>query len=290
MIKLIASDMDGTLLDSNHGITKENLLLINKAKENSIIFTIATGRRYEDVLPILKENNIKCQCIVMNGAEYRDEEGKILDSIYLSKEKSREILEVLKEHGFNIEIYTDKGLYCTTSKEEALNQAALRIMSYSSNNISFEKALKEAHNHPHFKELNYITNVEEFLESNIEIAKFVVFFDTIEKTKYAKNALKDIEGIAVSGSFERNIEINNIKAQKGIILTKVIKKMGLNKDEVAVMGDSYNDYSMFKEFTETYAMGNAIKEIKEIAKYITETNDNSGVAKAIEKIISSNKR
>ena len=50
-----------------------------------------------------------------------------------------------------------------------------------------------------------------------------------------------------------------------------------------VIGDSFNDYSMFTQFTESFAMGNAVKPIKEITKYITDTNDNSGVAKAIYK-------
>ena len=57
--------------------------------------------------------------------------------------------------------------------------------------------------------------------------------------------------------------------------------MGLEKDEVMVLGDSFNDYSMFTEFKNSYAMKNAIPEIKEIAGFITDTNDNDGVAKAI---------
>ena len=61
--------------------------------------------------------------------------------------------------------------------------------------------------------------------------------------------------------------------------------MGLKNQEVMVLGDSFNDYSMFKEFPISFAMGNAIDEIKEIAKYITDTNYNDGVAKAIYKII-----
>ena len=61
--------------------------------------------------------------------------------------------------------------------------------------------------------------------------------------------------------------------------------MGIARDEVMVIGDSFNDYSMFEEFKESFAMGNAIDEIKEIAKHITDTNDNAGVAKAIYKAL-----
>ena len=104
-----------------------------------------------------------------------------------------------------------------------------------------------------------------------------------------KNTISKIEGLAVSSSFVDNIEITDHSAQKGLILAKVSKEMGIKKDEVMVLGDSFNDYSMFTEFTETVAMENAVPEIKAIAKYITDTNDNCGVAKAIFKVIENQK-
>ena len=224
----------------------------------------------------------------MNGGEYRDEDGKILDKIYLPKEKAREVLDIIKVKGLDIEIYTDRGLYSTNSKEEAIKQTALRIMA-TNEGVKYEDALKIAYSHSHFKELNYITDIDEFLNSDINIGKFVIFFETVEETNNTKEALKGVKDIAVSGSFGRNIEINHVDAQKGFILSKVIEKLGFNKEEVAVMGDSYNDYTMFTEFIETYAMGNAVEDIKNIAKYITDTCDNGGVSKAIEKIIIDNK-
>ena len=69
------------------------------------------------------------------------------------------------------------------------------------------------------------------------------------------------------------------------LLLNEAKKMGIDKNEVIVLGDSFNDYSMFIEFENSYAMENAIPEIKEIAKYITDTNNNDGVAKAIYKCL-----
>ena len=64
--------------------------------------------------------------------------------------------------------------------------------------------------------------------------------------------------------------------------------MGLDKKEVMILGDSFNDYSMFERFEETVAMKNAIPEVKEIAKYITDSNDNLGVAKAIYCVLENN--
>lgn len=283
MIKLIASDMDGTLLGNDHKISEENLKAIKMAEEKGINFAIVTGRKYEDVEPFLRETGLKCQCVVMNGAEYRDYDGSIIEKVYIDKIKAREVIEKVNKKGVALQIYTNKGMWTTETKEQALEDTAHMLEIFM--NIPFEEALKIAVDHPEYTELNYIEDLDEFFNSDVEIAKFVAFYDSEETTNKVKKELSDIEGIAVSGSFKRNIEINNIEAQKGLILSKVAKKLGMKKEEVVVLGDSFNDYSMFKEFPISFAMGNAIDEIKEIAKYITDTNYNDGVAKAIYKII-----
>ena len=284
MIKLIASDMDGTLLNSKHKISKENLEAIKKAEEMGIKFAIATGRMYEDVKPLLEESDLKCQCVVLNGGEYIDEEGNVLDGIYIEKEQASEIIDMIIKENIVAEIYTSQGLYTVNTKEEALTEVAYRIKAYDPE-TSFEEAIKLAESHPHFKNLKYIKNIDEFLNSNIKIGKFVTFYNDEETTLNVKRKLESIGGLAISSTFTKNIEINNKEAQKGFILAKVADKMGIKRDEVMIIGDSFNDYSMFTEFTESFAMGNAVKQIKEIAKYITDTNDNAGVAKAIYKCL-----
>jgi len=284
MIKLIASDMDGTLLNSKHKISKENLEAVKRAQEMGIKFAIATGRMYEDVKPLLEESDLKCQCVVLNGGEYIDEEGNVLDGIYIEKEQASEIIDMIIKENIVAEIYTSQGLYTVNTKEEALTEVAYRIKAYDPE-TSFEEAIKLAESHPHFKNLKYIKNIDEFLNSNIKIGKFVAFYNDEETTLNVKRKLESIGSLAISSTFTKNIEINNKQAQKGLILAKVADKMGIKRDEVMIIGDSFNDYSMFTEFTESFAMGNAVKQIKEIAKYITDTNDNAGVAKAIYKCL-----
>jgi len=284
MIKLIASDMDGTLLNSNHEISRENLQAIKKAEEMGVKFAISTGRMYEDVKPLLDECGLKCQCIVLNGGEYIDEEGKVLEGIYIGRQEAREIINMILKENIVAEIYTDKGLYTVNTKEEALLEVAYRIIAFNPE-TNFENAIKLAETHPHFVNLKYIIDIDKFLNSDIKIGKFVAFYNDEETTIKVKNKLKCIGELAITGTFTKNIEINNKEAQKGFILAKVVEKMGIKRDEVMVIGDSFNDYTMFTEFTESFAMENAVPEIKEIAKYITDTNDNNGVAKAIYKIL-----
>ena len=81
MIKLIASDMDGTLLNDDHKISKNNLEAIKKTQEMGIDFTIVTGREYGAVKSYLEENDLRCECILNNGAEYRDVDGNIIEEM-----------------------------------------------------------------------------------------------------------------------------------------------------------------------------------------------------------------
>lgn len=289
MIKLIASDMDGTLLNNRHEIDDETVEAIRKAEESGIIFAISTGREYDNVEPFLKKHNIRCQCVLMNGAEYRDEDGKIIEEINIEKGKCREIIDILQREKISARIFTNKGIYTSDTEEEALKEMTYRTLAFNPH-MSVEEAREEAKKQPYFTQLKYIKDMEEFLSSNIEIRKFVAFHNNIELINEMKDVIGKIKGLAVSSSFVDNIEITDYSAQKGLILAKVSKEMGIEHDEVMVLGDSFNDYSMFTEFTETVAMENAIPEIKKIAKYITDTNDNLGVAKAIYRVIEEQKK
>ncbi|CUU50456.1 Cof-type HAD-IIB family hydrolase [Clostridium beijerinckii] len=288
MIKLIASDMDGTLLNTKHKIDKETVSAIKSAEKAGIVFAISTGREYDTVKPLLMENNIRCQCVLMNGAEYRDEDGNILEEINIELGTATKIINILQREKVSARIFTNKGIYTTDTKEEALKEMAYRTLSFNPE-LTPEEALELAKVQPYFVQLNYISDLDKFLSSGIEVRKFVAFHKDIELINKMKKVIGELKGIAVSSSFRDNIEITDITAQKGIILAKVAEKMGFKRDEVLVLGDSFNDYSMFTEFKESVAMGNAIPEIKEIAKYITDTNDNLGVAKAIYRVLEEQK-
>lgn len=282
MVKVIASDMDGTLLNSSHQIHEENIVAIKKAQELGVKFTIVTGREFDGVEPLIKESGLKCDYVLMNGAEYRDEDGNIIKKINMDKNHVNEVISVVKRAGMSSQLFTPNGMYTTDTKEDALKGVVYRIHKFNKD-ISIEEAFEQAKNHIFFTRLKYIENMKEFIDSDIEVRKIIIFHNDIDLVEKTKKELEKIEGLAVSSSFADNIEITDIEAQKGIILGKVVEELGIDRDDVIVLGDSFNDESLFTEFRESYAMENAIPEIKKIAKYITDTNDNAGVAKAIYK-------
>lgn len=282
LLKVIASDMDGTLLNSEHEISEENIKAILKAEELGVSFIIATGRMYEGVKPFIDKHGIKCKYILMNGAEFRNENGELIESINIDKSKIKDILNILFEEKLIVELYTDNGTYTTNTKEEALEEMVYRVQRFEKVQ-DYDKALEIAKNHDHLKSIKYIDDIDKFIESDVKIRKIITFNNDVEVIEKTKNILNKIDGLAVLSSFKNNIEITDEKAQKGYILKKVTENIGIKNEEVMALGDSFNDYSLFTEFEKAYAMGNALDEIKEIAKNITDTNDNNGVAKAIYK-------
>lgn len=286
MIKLIASDMDGTLIGGNHDISKENIKAIKTAQEKGITFAIATGRSYDDVRPFLDKYDLECECVVLNGGEYKDLSGKTVEGIYIDKNIASKILKVMSQYNnLAVEIYTDNGYYTTNSKEETLKGMIKRSKTFHPDIANTEEIYRAAIANPHFVNMNYITNINQFLKSDVNIGKCVSFAESIDEITTLKNDLNKIDGLAISSSFITNIEINNINATKGNILAKTAERIGIKKEEVAILGDSSNDYSMFVEFPNSFAMENAIPEIKKAAKYITASNLEHGVAKAIYKIL-----
>ena len=283
MIKLIASDMDGTLLNDEHTISEENIKAIKIAEERGCHFTIVTGRDYSGVKNFLQEIDLKCECILSNGADYRDINGDVIERITIDNDTVRKIVQVMMEANVAIEMFTEDGMIIIN--EDIYKESLLqRFRRYNKGKTDLE-IIEIARNMYDTWKPEMIKDVEGFLDSNTDILKIMTYHEDAQYIKELKEKLKNIEGVAVASTFANDIEISNIQAQKGLILAKVIEKMGIKKEEVIVLGDSFNDYSMFTEFENSFAMENAIPEIKEIAKYITDSNDNDGVAKAIYKAL-----
>lgn len=279
MIKLIASDMDGTLLNTNHTISEGNIEAIRKAQQLGVKFAIVTGRSYDGVKPIADEFNLDCEYILMNGAEYRDKDGNILENITIDKEKVKVIMEVMGEEDLCIELFTNVGtLTSDYEKVKASIEDRVRSLNPESSDDEIQGFLNEFIGR---RKITIFNSINELMDEKIDIYKIITFNKDIELIKSVKEKLKKLPGLSVVSTFDNDIEVSDIKAQKGLILAKVAEKMGLKRDEVMPIGDSFNDYSMFTEFKTACAMGNAIPEIKELAEFITDTNDNDGVAKAI---------
>jgi Cof subfamily protein (haloacid dehalogenase superfamily) len=279
-IKCIASDMDGTLLSGAHVITSENKEAILKAQSQGIEFVVATGRSYEEAEFALKDAGIQCPIICVNGAEVRSSEGKIIGQNPIAKPEANDIAKLLHEMGVYFEVYTDYGTY-TNDREKGLE---LIVDIFLSINPGLDRNYVKEESKKRFDEghIKVVNNYDELFEGEKhQILKLLAFSFDDEKLEKASKVLGGFSSLAISSSAKGNLEITNVNAQKGIALQQFVEKRGITLAETMALGDNFNDVSMFKLVGRAVAMGNAAEEIKALCDYVTATNEESGVGKAI---------
>ena len=289
MIRCIASDMDGTLLNGRQKISKENREAILQAQSAGIEFVIATGRSYKEVQYIVKEAEIVCPVICTNGAEIRSENGDILSSFPLDKKSAEEIGDYLDEMGMFYEVYTNQGVYVKDYRKGI--ELVMNIFASAHPDFNKEKFRREAKDRIKRGRVRVVEDYQSLFEDpSIDILKLLTFSLNAEHLNQVNQKIKQWD-IAVSSSGYDNLEITNSQAQKGIALEFFTKTKNIKMEETMAIGDSYNDLSMFAKAGLAVAMGNANAEIKKQCHQETDTNEQNGVAKVIYEILRvSNKR
>ena len=136
------------------------------------------------------------------------------------------------------------------------------------------------------KSTKTVADMDELEAAKVPVYKLFLYSEDKEMLDELKMRLEKNKDIAVASSFPTNLEITDVKAQKGPVLKEYIESLGYTMDEVMVLGDSLNDLSMIEmNFGATVAMANADSEVKSAAKYITKSNTEFGVAYAIEELL-----
>lgn len=281
MIKLIASDMDGTLLDSKMSISKDNVSAIREANRLGIEFMVATGRAYTEAKPALEEAGIDCAMITLNGAQVFDKEGQSLFTAGIDKETAYQVLDILDAHNVYYELSTNRGIFSEHQEKRIENFAA--HVATTMPHLTYKVAIAMASAHLALLNITYIDSMRELLkDETLEVLKIIGF--SMEGPKVlgpAGMAIEALEDLVVTSSAQNNIEVNHKFAQKGIAVAHVAKDRGIDASEVMTIGDNLNDVSMIQWAGVSFAMGNAELELKEYAKYETSTNLENGVGEAI---------
>lgn len=282
MIRVIAADMDGTLLNNNHEMDLETYLNIKKACKQGIRFIIVTGRNFQGAMEVLNKFDLNCDYIISSGAEIRNSDEKILKQIMMNKTQFPKIMECFNGFDVSVAFSTDLYDYRLGTLEEIeeciLYQAKLFHLNQSDEEIKQSALYKRFLN-----ETYRLNNINELNEKCIPVYKISMYSNDVKIIDNINKDLNKIPDIAIASSFPSNLEITHINAQKGLALKEYIETLGYTMDEVMVIGDSMNDYSMLSmEFGATVAMANGMTEVKKIAKYITKSNEELGAAYAIE--------
>lgn len=265
MIKLIAIDLDDTLLNHNKEISKDNLQAIKKALNQGIKIVIASGRPYFRVQPILKElglNNNSHYVITYNGGRLSNGNESVIFSNHIIKQphlnKITDLIESLQLH---YTVYQECDVYATSILDAIRDKPVFRGLLFK---IISSERIKQ-----------------------IGFANKVIVADTAEAISDNREKIEEVlaSDYNILRSTPNFLEILPKAANKGLALCELSKMLNLEKDEVMAIGDEENDLSMFKYAWVKIAMGNANPLLKKEATFITLDQENSGVAVAINKYI-----
>ena len=289
MYKLIAIDIDGTLINSYGEITNENKNAVKKANEAGINVILASGRNYATIQNFSNDLNLNKYAICGNGSSIYDiKNNKVIYEKTLSKEKVLDIIKICEENSIYYNIYTESSILT-----QKLNYNTL---VYYNENLKKQDGKKTY--------INIIENLYKYVKES-EIDKYLkvticddsqVIFKNILKT--LKN-IKEIDVLDVehmsrkiikTGSTEIKVEyfyteVTAENTDKWNAIKFLAKELGIENKEVLTIGDNINDKTMIENAGLGIAMGNSNPSIKEVADCVVNDNDSSGVAQAINKFV-----
>lgn len=287
MIKLIVSDMDGTLLNEKVELSDKNADAVKRAQEAGIEFAIATGRAFQSGYSFVEENGISCPFFGQNGATYYNENQELQFVRGLPKDTVRQMMRMFDETPVYYELVTFDGAY--SNDEEAFREHAYDMMTDINHDID-EEAIHEYIEKMISKgRIQFVDRYEELLEDDDSVILKVAVLSTSgsEKLDYLSRRLEEeVEDIAVTASSRKNLEINHIKATKGRAISEYAESKGYDATEVLTVGDNINDLTMLDWAKYGTAMDNAVPEAKTVADYRTLSNSKDGVAHLIDRVLS----
>ena len=287
MYKLVAIDLDGTMLNQYGEVTEKTKKIVKKCIEKGAEIVLASGRPIDSIKTIARDLGIEGYFIAGNGALIYDiQKDKVIYENYIKKEKVLEIIKICEENSIAYNVYTDKLILTTNLKFNVLYyyKENLKKEQNKQTNISIVKNMYE-----------YVEGMEDGKFSKITICdqNDTIFQSIIKKVKEISDVkVLDIahmsRKVIVQGTEEIPIEyfyteISAKNVDKWTAIEFLIEKLGLKKEDIMAIGDNMNDKEMIENAGLGIAMKDSTPEIVKIAKEITDANDNDGVAKILEK-------
>ncbi len=288
MYRLVAIDLDGTMLNRYGIVTEKTKQVIEQVQKNQIEVIIASGRPIDSIKTIAKEIKSENYFISGNGAILYDiKKDEILYENTLKKSKVLDIIKICEENSIFYNIYTEKEIISKT-----LNY---NVLYYYKENLN-----KDEENKTH---INIVEDIYDYILNRDEkIIKITIcdnnqtIFNSIIRRL---NEIGEIEVLDVSHMSRKTIkqgtediaieyfytEISAKNVNKWNALEFLAEKMNIKKEEIITIGDNINDKKMIEGAGLGIAMQNGAPDVQKIADYVTESNDNDGVAKALETVL-----
>lgn len=271
-VRLIASDLDGTLLRNDKSLSEETVEAIRKAGEQGILFVPSTGRAFEAVPQNVRELPGLEYVITSNGSAiyFLAQKRRIYECLVPPKAVDK-LLEITMPENMTIEVFV-KGVPYTDTEH------VKDPVKYGATAFGIEYVKKTRHP---------VDNIREFVSENRELVDSFDFVcgDQMVLGKVREEIRNKIPGVYVTSSVSHLLEIGNAEAGKGKTLLHLLDILGISKEEAMAFGDADNDLDMIQSVKFGVAMGNASEHLKKAAYHITDSNEEDGVAKEIYRMI-----
>ena len=268
-IKMIGLDLDGTLLNTQKELTANTRRVLAEAIDSGILVLMATGRPFTGIPEELRTFPGIHYALTSNGARVLDtDHNKLLIEQLLPMESAKKALRIFARYDTLSEIYFDGQGYADATKLDNVGKY---------------------HHDPNMWNYVLTTRIavpdiwDVIAKENRNMDKVQALFADMDEREAAWKELSELEDLELVGSLSYNIEINAAGVNKGTSLVALGEMLGIPRESIMACGDGDNDVHLLREVGFGVAMANAQPQVKEAADYITASNDEDGVARAIEK-------
>jgi Cof subfamily protein (haloacid dehalogenase superfamily) len=270
-VKMLAMDIDGTLLDSQWKLPEANRVAIVEAAARGIEVLLVTGRRFDFARPVAEELECELLLIVNNGALIKSRSGETHLRHLLPRATAKMVLEATRAYRTGAAVIFDR-------------PKARQIML---ENIDWSDPSRRQYYERNSEYIGQVHSLEACLEDDDPIQ--VMFTGPFEEVRKALGILQDLPGaetysLAITEYEAKNFSILDVigrNCSKGTTLEEWARRRGIGRDEVMAVGDNWNDHDMLEFAGYPVVMGNSIPELKLRGWPITLTNDEAGLAAAI---------
>ncbi|WP_340620672.1 pyridoxal phosphatase [Xenorhabdus siamensis] len=265
--RVIALDLDGTLLDPQKNILPESITALSEACQAGIKVLIVTGRHHVAIHPFYQALQLDTPAICCNGAySYDYHAKKVLAANPLSIQEASQALSYLQGAEIEHLMYVDEAILYE------FPHTVTRTFAWSN-------SLPE-HQRP---TLQHIKNFQEALHNVNFIWKFATSSPDLEKLREVSEQIEKNVGLACEWSWFDQVDITKKGNSKGMRLQQWVESQGMSMNDVLAFGDNYNDLSMLEAAGLGVAMGNAVDDVKARADLVTKNNTQPGIAEVIRK-------
>lgn len=259
-IKLIATDIDGTILKFNFEFNQEVKDCIKKLNEDGVKVVLVTGRMHSATDYIAEELGLQTPIVSYQGGLIRHN-GETLYERNLDPLRAKEIIKWAKKNGVHLNLYMDDQLYVEEDNAIVRRYTGERSAGF------------------------LVKSFEEIELKRINKMLAIDFEDENKVTMWKEYLAAKYDDIAVVKSMPYFCEICHPEAKKSDAVNFLRDYWGLAKEEVMTIGDQNNDIELLKAGGIKVAMGNATEELKAVADFVTDTVNNNGFVKAVEKFV-----